>query len=300
MIPDPGTGRALRMLAIALFLAGCVMTCSRASEQLPSATRPRIVSVGGPITEIVFALGKGDQVIAVDTSSVYPPEVTNLPQVGYQRTLSAEGVLAMAPDLVIASADAGPPAAIEQLRTAGVAVEIMPAAATPETAAKRIEAAGVALRSSPAAIELADALRRETRAARDRCCGASRGAAPKVVLIYARGTGTLMIAGSDTPAAAMLELAGARNAAVGFSGFKPLSAESLIEAAPDAIVIPARGLATLGGEAGLLALPGVAETPAGRSRRFVVMDDLLLLGFGPRLGAAIAELSTRLGRGSGS
>jgi len=91
-----------------------------------------------------------------------------------------------------------------------------------------------------------------------------------------------------------VELAGGRNAVPGFAGYKPLSAEVLIAAAPEVIVVPARGLATLGGEAGLLALPGVADTPAGRARRIVAFDDLLLLGFGPRLGPAIDELARRL------
>jgi iron complex transport system substrate-binding protein len=114
------------------------------------------------------------------------------------------------------------------------------------------------------------------------------------VLIYARGAGMMMVAGTDTPASAMLELAGARNAITGFAGFKPLSAESLVEAAPDVIVIPSRGLASIGGDAALLALPGVGDTPAGRARHIVAMDDLLLLGFGPRLGAAIDELARRV------
>ena len=297
--PDPISGRWLRACAIALFVACGVVTCTRSrGPQDPPAAR-RIVSIGGPITETVFALGEGARVVAVDTSSVYPPEVTHLPQIGYQRTLSAESVLALAPDLVLASADAGPPAALAQLRAAGVAVEVMPAAMTPDAAARRIEAIGAALRTNPLAIELADQLRRATRAAHERHATAP----PRVlnaVLVYARGAGTTMVAGSDTPGAAMLELAGAHNAAAGFSGFKPLSAEVLVQSAPDVIVIPTRGLATLGGERGLLALPGVAETPAGRARRFVAMDDLLLLGFGPRLGAAIDELSSRMAGETGS
>jgi iron complex transport system substrate-binding protein len=158
-------------------------------------------------------------------------------------------------------------------------------------------AIGAALNLEPAATALADQVRRATQSAVARCCTGAR-VPPTAILIYARGAGTMMVAGKDTAGAAMLELAGARNP-VTFSGFKPLSPEALVEAAPEVIVIPARGLATLGGEAGLLAVPGVAATPAGRARRFVAMDDLLLLGFGPRLGEAVDELSSRLAERTG-
>ncbi len=295
MMPDPGSGRWLRALAIAAFVACLVATCARSSEPARSAGR-RIITIGGAITETVFALGRGAQVVAVDTSSVFPPEVTKLPQVGYQRTLAAESILALAPDVVIASAEAGPPAALAQLRSAGIHVAMVPVAMTEEATVARIAAVGAALDLQPAATELANQVRRATRAAAEaaieRCCTGVR-TKPVAILIYARGAGTMMVAGQDTAGAAMLELAGAHNP-VTFSGFKPLSPEALVEAAPEVIVIPSRGLATLGGEAGLLAVPGIAATPAGRARRFVAMDDLLLLGFGPRLGEAIDELSSRL------
>ncbi len=285
MLPDPRVGPWLRALAIAAYFACVAFNCSRTSD---AAHTGRIVSVGGAVTETVFALGQGARVVAVDTSSVFPAPVTKLPQVGYQRMLSSEGILAQNPELVIASADAGPPAVLDQLRAAGVRVEIIPNAQTPEAAAKRIETIGAVLHTDAAA--LAAQVRTETAAARSQLGAGS----PRALVIYARGAGTLLVAGADTTAAAMLELAGATNAAGSFAGYKPLSAEALVAAAPDVIVIPSRGLETIGGEAGLLALPGVAATPAGRAKKFVAMDDLELLGFGPRLGASIAELARRL------
>lgn len=271
-------------LAIAIYVL-CVLvgaTCTRRGDDAPVSGR-RIVSIGGPVTETVFALGEGSHVIAVDSSSVFPAEATALPRVGYQRTLSAEPILALSPDVVIASADAGPPAALAQLRAAGVEVAVMPQADTIDSAAKRVEAVGEALHIS--AVDLAARVR------------AAKPAAPtgvKAIAIYARGAGTLMLAGDDTTAAAMLELAGATNATGGFTGYKPISAEAVIAAAPDAIVIPARGLQSLGGDAGVLALPGISETPAGKHHRIIAIDDLLLLGFGPRLPAAIDQLHTQL------
>lgn len=296
MIPDPASGRVLRGVAFFFFAlcgAGAIVDLGGCdgSKQTPTGKR-RIVSVGGAVTETVFALGAGDEVVAVDTSSLYPDGTNRLPKVGYQRTLSAEGILALSPDLVIVSDEAGPPATIEQLRNAGVRVERMPPAKTLDEAVARITAVGTAL-DRPAA-SLAVRVRRDGTAAMARV---PRNG-PRFVLVYARGAGTLMVAGGDTGGGAMVELAGGRNAVAAISGFKPLSAEVLIEAAPEVIVVPARGLATIAGETGLLALPGVADTPAGRNRRIVAFDDLLLLGFGPRLPGAIDELARLLRRDS--
>ena len=269
-----------RAIAIALVVA---FGCGKAEGPAPG--KRRIVSIGGAVTETVFALGAGDEVVAVDTSSVYPDGTNRLPKVGYQRTLAAEGILALSPDLVIISDEAGPPATIEQLRSAGVRIERMPGAKTADEAIARVTAVGKAI-DRPTASVVAQ-MQTDVAAAIARV--PANG--PRFVLVYARGTGTLMIAGGDTGGSAMVTLAGGHNAVAGVSGFKPLSAEVLIEAAPDVLVVPARGLKTIGGEAGLLAAPGVADTPAGKQRRIVAFDDLLLLGFGPRLAPAIDELA---------
>jgi iron complex transport system substrate-binding protein len=286
MIPDQRTGRAMRALAIAVFACAVLYAaCARTPDA--SGTR-RIVSIGGPVTETVFALGAGDDVVAVDTSSVYPSRAANLPKVGYQRALSAEGILALSPDLVIVSDEAGPPATFEQLRRAGVRVERMPPATTTDQAVARVVAVGGAIERPAAAF--ATQMKHDAAAALARVPPGG----PRFVLVYARGAGTLMVAGPDTAGSATLVLAGGRNALTDVSGFKPLSAEVLIAAAPEVIVVPSRGLATLGGHAGLLAIPGVAQTPAGKHARIIAFDDLLLLGFGPRLPQAIDELSRLL------
>jgi iron complex transport system substrate-binding protein len=296
MIPDRTSGRILRSVALLLYaLCGaCALVdlggCDSSKHGATGARR--IVSVGGAVTETVFALGAGHEVVAVDTSSVYPDGAQHLPKVGYQRTLSAEGILALSPDLVIVSDEAGPPATLELLRHAGVRVARMPSAQTLEEAIARITAVGAAIGRPSRA--LAAQVRREASAALGRV-PADR---PRFVLVYARGAGTLMVAGGDTGGSAMVEFAGGHNAVSELRGFKPLSAEVLIEAMPDVLVVPSRGLATIGGDAGLLALPGVADTPAGRNRRIIAFDDLLLLSFGPRLPQSIDELARLLRRGS--
>lgn len=295
MLPDPRTGSVLRAWAIAacgILAAYALLGCSRGSDELRgTANAPRLITVGGAITETVFALGAGKRVVAVDTSSVFPPAVTSLPQVGYQRLLSAEGILAQAPDVLLVSAEAGPPAVLAQLRAAGIEVVVLPNAMTPDEAAARIVAIGKAIGTSGDADRLAATVRAGSH---------QRPGATKALVIYARGGGTLMVSGTETTASAMLELAGGTNVITGFTGFKALSAEVVIAAAPEVIVIPTRGLETIGGEAGLLAIPGISDTPAGKARRIVAMDDLLLLGFGPRLPQAIDELAARLAPASKS
>ncbi len=287
MIPDPRATRAWRWLAVLVVLALAILACSRGGGDAPHGKR-RIVAIGGAVTETIFALGAGGDVVATDTSSVYPAAVHALPKVGYQRTLSAEGILAFSPDLVIVADEAGPPAAIEQLRSAGVRVERMPNATDLESTIARTNTIGLAI-DRPTA-DFVARLRADTTAALARV-PADR---PRFVMMFARGAGSMMVAGEDTSGSAMVQLAGGTPAVSGFTGYKAVSAEALIAAAPDVIVVPAHTMKMSGGIDGILKLPGVAATPAGASRRIVAFDDLLLLGFGPRLAQGIEELSRAL------
>jgi iron complex transport system substrate-binding protein len=286
--------RLLALWAYAATIALVVLACTRSSDEAAARPTERIVSVGGAVTETLFALGAGPSVVAVDTSSVFPAAATALPQVGYQRSLAAEPILALRPTLIIAAPEAGPPSALDQLRAAGVRVEIVGQAHSPEATVARTRAIAAVLGADGQGAVLAEQIGRGAAAASERARARARRVAPRVAFVYARGGGNVMVSGSGTAASAMLTLAGAVNAVDGYEGFKPLSAEAMVAAQPDAILVLARGLEAAGGMDGVLAIPGVAETPAGKARRVVVMDDLLLLGFGPRLPEAIDELSRLL------
>jgi iron complex transport system substrate-binding protein len=278
--------------AVSLVVLGA-LACARASDEARrgAGERPaRIITIGGPVTEAVFALGAGARVIAVDVTSTYPAAVAALPKVGYLRALAAEGLLALDPELVLASADAGPPATLDALRAAGVRVELLPPADTVISAADRLRAIGRAIGEPGPADGLAERLEVDGAAA----VAAAAPPSGRVLFLYARGAGAPMVSGRDTTAAAMLALVGATPAITAWSGYRPLTAEAIVAARPDAIVVPARVHALLGGTAGVLALPGMAETPAGQARRVVAVDDQLLLGFGPRLPEAIATLDRAL------
>lgn len=268
-------------------------------EQAPQDSRAgqtpaRIVSLNGATTEILFALGVGEHIVGIDSSSRFPEEGTDeLPEVGYYRQLSTEGVLSLEPELVVGGDDAGPVATIEQLEAAGVDVELIGFEPTLEGAAERIRRIGAAVGREEQAEALAAQMLEEVNAhARE-----SGEDAPRVLAIYARGPGVQMVAGTNTPVDTVIRLAGGVNAIQSFEGFQPLTPEAVVAAAPDAILIPADGMASLEGAGGLWSVPGIAQTPAAQTRSAFAYDDLLLLGLTPRLpqlieefGAALSEL----------
>lgn len=259
---------------------------------IPVHAAERIVSTAGAITETIYALGAQDELVAADISSVYPPEATKLPSVGYARQLSAEGILSVNPTLVLVTEDAGPPEVLQQLESAKVKVVKLSNKHTPEAALERIQKIGEAVGRSTEAAKLVESVNADLDAAK--ALVASVKSKPSVLFIYARGGGTMNVSGTGTSADAIIELAGGKNAVTGYENYKPLTAEGAVAAAPDFILVTSRGLEASGGVEGLLKQPGIALTPAGKDKKVIAMDDLLLLGFGPRVGQAAKELCEKL------
>lgn len=265
-------------LAVAPFLGG---GAGAAAEPV------RVISIGGAVTEIVFALGEGERLAARDSTSTFPPAATALPDLGYMRALSPEGVLSTGPDLILADGDAGPPEAVAAIEAATVPFVRVPAGTTARAVAEKIRVVAAAL----GAESRGDALAAETEADIFAAAAAAQTAEPRraVFLLSVEG-GRLMAAGEGSSADAMLRLAGAENALSGFRGYKPVSAEALLAAAPEVVVTMDRG-----GDHGvsadaLFALPGLVGTPAAERRALVRMDGLFLLGFGPRTAEAVTAL----------
>lgn len=278
---------------LSLILAGCLLAgCGRpeappiAAAAADTLDATRIVSMGGPITEIVYALGLGDRIVGTDLSSLYPAEIQSKPRLGYFRQASAEGIVSVRPTLVIALDGLGPPAVADQVRAAGVSVYVLPEAETLEDAEARVEAIGRLLAVEDAAAELVRRMRSELAEA------TAHRPAPgiRALFVYARGAGVVQVSGSQTAAETMMTLAGLENAISEFEGFRPLTAEAVITAAPDVIVMPTRGMESLGGWEGLLKQPGLAQTPAGRNGRIIAVDDAILLGLGPRVGEGVRAM----------
>jgi iron complex transport system substrate-binding protein len=260
-----------------------------ASTGAVRANAARIVSIGGGITETLAAIGYLDRIVGIDlTSSGWPPSVAKLPQVGQLHGISAEGILSLRPTLVVANAEAGPPAALSQVRSAGVRVAEVHPARSEREAYRLYREVATAVGRPAAGDSLVRAVQQELARVR---AAIPAGPRPRVLFLYARGPRFLLVFGQESAGDEMLQLAGAENAVTGFTGAKPLTPESVVGAAPDVILVPARGLHSLGGIDGVLALPGLAQTPAGRARRVVPIDDALILGFGPRLPDAVRTLA---------
>ncbi|MGU8078883.1 heme/hemin ABC transporter substrate-binding protein [Burkholderia pyrrocinia] len=290
--------RAVLASAAAGALAGALPGSVLA--QAAQAAPKRVVVIGGALAETAFALGGAEtpryRLVGADTTCTYPDAAKRLPKVGYQRALSAEGLLSLRPDLVLASAEAGPPTAIAQVKSAGVAVTTFDERHDAESVRAKITGVAQALDVRDAGAALLQRFDRDWQVAREAVAvRAPGGTQPPRVLFVLNHTGNqALVAGQRTAADAMIRYAGARNAMQGFDHYKPLTTEALAAAAPDVVLISDEGLAAVGGRAALLATPGFGATPAGRAQRVVSLDALLLLGFGPRLPLAVMTLHRRL------
>ncbi|OEZ68185.1 hemin-binding periplasmic protein HmuT precursor [Janthinobacterium sp. HH103] len=282
-----------KMGAGALALAAPMQVLAAVTDAgKPLAKARRIVSVGGALTEIVYALEAQGELVGVDTTSLYPAVAQQLPQVGYARTLSAEGVLSLAPTQLIATEEAGPQAVLRQVREAGVPVAVLSANNQFEGLLERVKQVGrITGRPEPAA-RLAQSLQQQWSGALAKV--QQRQHAPvRVLFILAHAPNQVMVGGRETGADAMLAYAGTVNVMGGqggFAGYKPLTPEAVIAARPDIVLVTDQGLKASGGVDGILKLPGLAQTPAGRKHRIVSQEAMLLLGFGPRMPQALAEL----------
>ncbi|MDY0744196.1 ABC transporter substrate-binding protein [Paucibacter sp. R3-3] len=260
-----------------------------------AASPVRLVSIGGALTELVYALDAQSLLVGVDTTSLYPAAARSLPNVGYARTLSAEGLLSLRPTLIIATEDAGPTAVLRQVEAAHVPLHTLRAEHRFEGLLERTRQLGELLDRRPAATALADQFSARWRTTQQQVAKASAGhAAPRVLFILSHAAGQVRIAGQNTAADAVIRYAGAVNALQDVDGYKPLTPEAVIATAPDAILTTDMSLDAGGGIDGILKLPGIAQTPAGRARRVVSQDALELLGFGPRLPQSVARLAQAL------
>jgi len=253
----------------------------------------RVATLGGVFTETAYALGAEDQIVAVDASSYYPPEaLAQKPDLGYYRYLSAESVLAQAPSLIVGNVEAGPPEVIAQLRDAGVPVLLLPDGNDVESARGLITTLGTVFGREAEAESLVAGLDADVAAAQALVDQATSH--PRVLFVLQPPEAPLLVSGEDSAAGHMIDLAGGVPVYPGFAGYIPMTPEGIVQTAPEVILTTSDSVAQLGGLEALLAHPGVAQTPAAANDRVYVMEDLYLMGFGPRTGRAIADLARLL------
>ncbi len=279
-----------RVVLAGLGAGGALVLSSGGASAQPSSYN-RIVSVGGAVTETLFALGLGDKLRAVDTTSTFPVSAQQLPKVGYLRQLSAEGILAMGPDLILLSSEAGPAAAVDQLKSSGVPLAQIPLGRSVDGLSSMINAVGDATGLSEEAGRLAANVETQFRALVD---AQPSGPKKSVLLILSAGNGPLLGAGANTAASAIIGLAGGVLAFPEMEGYKALSMEPVLAADPDWIIMPSHVCEALGGPEGVAKLDIVARTTAGAEGRVASIDSHYLLGFGPRAPMAAADLATLL------
>lgn len=257
----------------------------------------RLLSLGGDVTEILAELGLGGRIVAVDSTSLYPPALVEpLPKVGYLRSLGAEAILTLRPSAIIAGGDAGPPAVLRQLRAAGVPVVHTQSSRGPADLLAKVRLIGQALDLAVPAAALEARLAAALEAARAEV--AAQPSRPRCLFILSSDAGRIMAAGRGTAAEAIIALAGGTNVFAQAEGYKQLTPEASAAAAPEVIITMAHAAAAAGGAAGLLAQPALAITPAGRAGRVVVLEGGHHLQFTPRLPMAILEVARRI-RGQG-
>lgn len=249
--------------------------------------KERIVTAGSAITETVCALGDCDNIVGSDRTSLYPEKIQSLPSIGYRSGISAEGILSLKPTLVIAEKDYVEESVLQQLNAASVKLLIIDRKLNVADTRKMITQIGIALNRTKEAETLNSRIESDLKTAQSLLSKQTK--TPKVMCIFNRGTSTVSAGGSET-FAEILQYAGAENAVSNLNGYKPLNTESLISANPDYILMVSSGLQSLGGIDGVLKLPGVALTTAGKKKQIVAMETLKLSNFGPRVGEAVKEL----------
>ncbi|SDP08228.1 iron complex transport system substrate-binding protein [Rhodoferax sp. OV413] len=260
--------------------------------QAQTARLPRLVTVGGAITEIVYALGAEAQLVGTDTTSLYPLAAQNTPKVGYMRSLSAEGLLALKPDAVIGTTEAGPPVVMDQLRSAGVKVDLIASDHSWAEVQRKLQAVGRGAGREAQARALQVRLDADW-AATQQLVAQFKGRKPKVLFILSHSS-TVQVAGEKTAADAMLRFIGAQNVMAGFNGYRPMTAEAMAAAAPDLILTSTQGIDAQGGIDKFWSRPELALTPAFKTKALVHLDALELLGFGPRMPATVRALHQRI------
>lgn len=283
---------SIQILFMVFLLASCGENKKQTEEKLQETEiqQDRIISLNGSITEILAALDYNTQIVGVDVTSSYPESIKNVAKdLGHVNKVSIESIMELKPTLVLGLVNEVSEDLKKQLTDAGVNVQLITLKHSIDGSKEMIQEVAKAVKNenynkllTTIDTEIKDVTVLENK--------------PKVLFIYARGAGMLMVAGTDTPIDEMIKLAGGQNAITEFSDYKPLTPESLLANNPDYILLFDTGLQSVGGVDGVLKIDGIAQTNAGKNKKIIAMDGQLLSGFGPRVGKGVKELNQLLAK----
>lgn len=290
--------RKIKHIVMLAFILSATVSCKKeektteettvATDSVAPAKTEKIVSLNGAVTEIVAALGHEKEIIGTDVTSTYPESLkATAKDLGHVSKISFEALIALQPTLILATEKDMTPALLEKIKKSGIKTEVFTQEFSPEGTKKLIADVAKALNH-------ADYKALEEKIDTDLKAVKPIANAPKVLFIYARGANMMMVSGTGTPVEKTIELAGGKNAVTDFADFKPLTPEALIKGNPDVILLFDSGIGSLGGPQGVLKIPGVDKTNAGKNKKVISMDGALLSGFGPRLGEGAAKLNSLL------
>ena len=269
-----------RLISVMVGFAACIAGHASAQEITPQ----RIVSLGGGITEIIFALGQQHRLAGVDQSSLYPKQAQLLPSVGYYRSIPVEGILQLKPDMVIASEQAGPAHSMSQLSELGLRVERVSDQPEVDSLYIRIEQVAKLLGVPERGKLIRDALEHEIAHAYQFSADQ-----PTVMMVVMR-SGKLLGAGSKTAAAKIIELSSLDNVLKDIQGYRQISAEVVSTRMPSALIVTTSSVQSLGGISAVREHPALRHIPAVENGRLIELEDLLAQGLGLRLPLAIQTI----------
>lgn len=290
--------KSIKVLLLTLLTGALISSCNKAAEKPaegvaaePAKTETatlKIISLNGAVTEVISALGHQKEIVAVDVTSTFPEDIkTTAKDLGHTSRITPESIIALKPTHVLGTAKDISPELQEKLKAAGIKVEAFNQEFTIDGAKKLIAEVGTA-------IGVTDVSALQAGIDTDLKQVKPINPSPKVLFIYARGANMMMVSGTGTAEDQVITLAGGTNAAKDFADFKPLTPEALIKNNPDVILLYDTGLESLGGKAGVLKIPGLDKTTAGKKGNIVTLDGGLVHSFGPRVGQAVTALNALL------
>lgn len=271
--------------------AGGIMVRDASGHDVTVGDTSRIVAVGGAVTEILYALGLANHIVGVDSTSLYPAAALKMPNVGYMRQLSSEGVLGLNPSVIFAMQGSGPKETLDVLQAANVPLVLVPETYSEQGILDKISLVGHALGADTRAACLTAAVAHDL--AQLKALRAKVEKPVRVMFVMSLVNGRAMAAGRHTAADEIIKLSGGVNAISEYEGYKPINDEAIVAAKPDVVLSIDRGKDSLSADA-IYQHPAFALTPAAANRSFMSMEGLYLLGFGPRTAAAARDLSVRL------
>lgn len=285
----------MKMFGIKTLISGIIGALSLSA---PAHSQDRVASLGGDLTEIVYAIGEGDRIVATDSTSVFPPPALLTPKVGYVRQLSAEGVLSVEPDMILISGAAGPETALDQIRATGVSVEIMETDYTVDAIITKTRRVSDVLDVAEKGEALVDQIEADWAAAQTEI--ARLGFEPSILFFSNTAEGTPTAAGKQTAAQGVIDMLGGTNVFGERIGYKPISLEAAVAADPDIILVMNFVAARIGGMDEVTRHPAISLTSAARNDRIFIVDAVTVMQFSPRTPEAVGKLAAEIAGKLGS